>query len=58
MDILDLPVLFKQAIELTNNGVSNNALTVYMNISNQRRHKLIINEINSDKLVVTAYRKI
>ena len=58
MDILNLPIFFKNAIELNEQGVSNNSLTVYSNLKNQKEHRLIINEIHKDRLVVTTYRKI
>ncbi len=58
MDILNLPIMFKNAIKLVNHGVSNTALTVYRRLQNQKEHRLVINEITDDKLVVTAYRKV
>ncbi|PHO10320.1 hypothetical protein CPG37_04540 [Malaciobacter canalis] len=57
MDILNLPIIFKEALKLNNEGVSNKALTTYINFKNQKKHKLVVNEITNNKLVVTAYRK-
>ena len=57
MDILNLPILFKNAMKLNEQGVSNNSLTVYFNLKNQKEHRLVINEISENRLVVTTYRK-
>jgi len=57
MDILNLPIMFKNAIQLNNTGVTNQALSVYRRLQNQQEHRLVVNEIYDDKLVVTAYRK-
>ncbi len=53
MDILNLPIMFKNAIQLK----SNNALSVYGRLQDQQEHRLIVNEIDNNKLVVTAFRK-
>lgn len=58
MDILNLPMMFKKdAIKMANHGVSNNALTAYKRLKNQKEHRLIVDETKSNKLVVTTYRK-
>jgi hypothetical protein len=57
MDILNLPIMFKNALQLINQGISNNALTVYKKLGQQKEHRLVINEITKEKLVVTTYRK-
>lgn len=57
MDILNLPIMFKNSIKLAKEGVSNNALTVYKRLQNQKEHRLVIDETRNDKLVVTTYRK-
>jgi hypothetical protein len=57
MDILNLPIIFKNALELNEVGVSNNELTVYKMQKNQKDLRLVTNEIKDDKLVVTSYRK-
>ena len=57
MDILNLPIIFKNALELNEVGVSNNELTVYKIQKNQKDLRLVTNEIKDDKLVVTSYRK-
>ena len=57
MDILNLPVMFKHAIQLSEEGVSNGYLTVYRRLENQKEHKLITDENRNDKLVVSTYRK-
>jgi len=57
MDILNLPVIFKNALELNEVGVSNNELIVYKIQKNQKDLRLVTNEIKDDKFVVTSYRK-
>lgn len=57
IDILNLPILFRNAVKLNTKGVSNNNLTVYYNIGKQKEHKLVTNELGEDKLIVTSYRK-
>ncbi len=57
MDILNLPILFKNALKLSQVGVSNNELTVYKIMKNQKDLRLVTDEINPNKLVVTTYRK-
>lgn len=58
IDILNFLDMFKKdAIQMANHGVSNNALTAYARIKNNKEHRLIINETKENKLVVTTYRK-
>lgn len=57
MDILNLPIIFKNALELNEIGITNNQLTVYKMEKNQKDLRLVTNEIKDDKLVVTSYRK-
>lgn len=57
MDILNLPIIFKNAIQLNQLGVSNNELSVYKMEKNQKDLRLVTNEIDIDKLVVTSYKK-
>ena len=57
MDILNLPIIFKNAIQLNQIGVSNNALSVYKMQKGQKDLRLVTDETNLDKLVVTSYRK-
>jgi len=57
MDILNLPIIFKDAIEMVEKGVSNKYLNVYSRMKNQEEYKIITNEKKENKLVVTSYRK-
>ncbi len=58
MDILNLPIIFKNAIQLNQIGVSNNVLCAYSMRKNQKDLRLITNETKNNKLVVTSYRKV
>lgn len=57
MDILNLPIIFKNALQLNQVGVSNNELSVYQMLKSQRDLRLVTNEIDINKLVVTSYKK-
>ncbi|BAK73210.1 hypothetical protein [Arcobacter sp. L] len=57
MDILNLPIIFKNALQLSQIGISNNALSVYKMLKNQKDLRLVTDETKTDKLVVTSYRK-
>jgi predicted oxidoreductase len=57
MDILNLPILFKNALKLNEVGVSNNELSTYKMLKNQKELILVTNEIYKNKLVMTSYRK-
>ena len=57
IDILNLPILFKDSIKLIKDGVSNNELCVYRMLKNQKDLRLITNETKDNKLVVTSYKK-
>ena len=45
MDILNLPILFKNALKLNEVGVSNNELSTYKMLKNQKELILVTNEI-------------
>lgn len=57
IDILNLPILFKDSMRLNEKGVSNNELCVYRMIKNQKDLRLITYETKDNKLVVTSYKK-
>lgn len=57
MDVLNLPIIFKNAMQLNQTGVSNNVLSVYQMLKNQKDLRLVTDETKNDKLVVTSYRK-
>jgi len=57
MDILNLPIIFKNALQLNQVGVSNNELSVYQMLKSQKDLRLVTNEIDINKLVVTSYKK-
>lgn len=57
MDILNLPIIFKNALQLNQVGVSNNELSVYQMLKSQKNLRLVTNEIDINKLVVTSYKK-
>lgn len=57
MDIVNIFDIYLQGIELANEGVSNKHFIVYMKLSNLKELRLILNPINDNNLVVTAYRK-
>ena len=57
MDILNLPIMFKNAVKLAEKGVSNNYLSAYRRLEKQQEHRLITDENRNDKLVVSTYRK-
>lgn len=58
MDILNLPIIFKNALQLNQIGISNNALSVYKMLKNQKDLRLVTDETKTNKLVVTSYRKL
>lgn len=57
MDILNMMDICKNGMKLNEKGVSNNELTVYMSLKNQKEHRLVLNEIKENYFVVSAYRK-
>jgi len=57
MDILNLPIIFEDAIKIDNEGVTNRYLSVYSKVKNQKEYKIITNENIEKKLVVTSYKK-
>jgi hypothetical protein len=57
MDIVNIFEIYIRGIKLENEGVSNDHLVVYMRLSNQKELRLVLNPINNNSWVVTAYRK-
>lgn len=57
MDIINIFEIYIRGIKLASKGVSNNYLTVYMTLKNNKEFRLVLNPINDNSLVVTAYRK-
>jgi hypothetical protein len=55
--ILDLPIIFKKAIELQEEGKSNKSLNVYQSNFLNDKYLLITNETKKNKLIVSTYRK-
>lgn len=58
LEDVNIDKLIKELNDLLINeeGVSNNDLTVYMSLKQQKEHRLVLNE-NNNSLVVTAYKK-
>ncbi|QFR49700.1 hypothetical protein FJR48_08120 [Sulfurimonas lithotrophica] len=57
MDILNMMDICKRGMKLNEVGVSNQDLTVYMSLKNQKEHRLVLNEVRKNFFVVTAYKK-
>ena len=49
--------IYIRGIKLAEEGVSNDHFTVYMKLANQKDLRLVLNPINENSWVVTAYRK-
>lgn len=57
IDIINIFEIYIRGIKLAEEGVSNNHFTVYIKLSNQKDLRLVLNPINENSWVVTAYRK-
>lgn len=57
MDILNMMDICKNGMKLNEEGVSNDVLTVYMSLKNQKEHRLVLKEEKENYFVVTAYKK-
>ena len=57
MDIVNIFEIYTRGIKLAKEGVSNDHFIVYMKLSNQKELRLVLNPINENSWVVTAYRK-
>lgn len=57
MDIINIFEIYIKGIKLAEESVSNKHLIVYMKLSNQKEFRLVLNPINENSWVVTAYRK-
>ncbi|MBD3829909.1 MAG: hypothetical protein IE890_05425 [Arcobacter sp.] len=57
MDIVNIFEIYFRGIKLAEEGVSNNHFTVYMKLANQKEFRLVLNPINENSWIITAYRK-
>lgn len=57
MDIINIFEIYIRGIKLNLERKSNEHLTVYMKLSKEKELRLILNPINNNSFVVTAYRK-
>lgn len=57
MDILNMMDICKRGIKLNEVGVSNTGLVVYMSMKDKKEHRLVLNEVEENYFVVTAYKK-
>jgi hypothetical protein len=57
IDIINIFEIYTRGIKLAEEGVSNKHFNVYMKLANQKNLRLILNPINENSWVVTAYRK-
>lgn len=57
IDIVNIFEIYIRGIKLAEEGVSNEHLIVYMKLANQKDLRLVLNPINENSWIVTAYRK-
>lgn len=57
IDIVNIFEIYIRGIRLAEEGVSNEHLIVYMKLANQKDLRLVLNPINENSWIVTAYRK-
>lgn len=57
MDIINIFEIYLRGIKLKSEGVSNDNLDVYMRLGGQRELRLVLNPIDENSWIVTAYRK-
>ena len=57
IDIINIFEIYIRGIKLAEEGVSNDHFTVFMKLVNQKDLRLVLNPINENSWVVTAYRK-
>ena len=57
MDIINIFEIYDRGIKLSNNGVSNTHLEVYMKLSKGKDLRLILNPIKNNSWIITAYKK-
>lgn len=57
IDIINIFDIYIRGIKLTKEGVNNDYLDVYMKLANQKEFRLVLNPINGNSWVVTAYKK-
>lgn len=57
MDIINIFEIYDRGIKLAKDGVSNEYFDVYLKVSNQKQLKLVLNPLDTNLWVVTAYKK-
>ncbi len=57
IDIINIFEIYIRGIKLAEEGVNNEHLIVYMKLANQKDLRLVLNPVNENSWIVTAYRK-
>ena len=57
IDIINIFEIYIRGIKLAEEGVNNEHLIVYMKLANQKELRLVLNPLNENSWIVTAYRK-
>lgn len=57
IDIINIFKIYIRGIKLAEEGVNNEHLIVYMKLANQKDLRLVLNPVNENSWIVTAYRK-